>query len=241
MLEVLHLVKTFGGVMACHDISLEVHEQEKVGLIGPNGSGKTTLFNCIAGYYKPDAGTIRFRGMDITGFKPYQVVKLGIARTFQIMKTLGGLSVLENVMIGSFCRTSDTAVATKKALDALEVVGLVEYARAYPEKVPIAVQKRIALARALATEPQLLLLDELAAGLNENEVNELLHLLRTVHKEKGITLFVVEHIMAMVMQLCDRVIVLDSGKKIAEGPPNVVAEDEHVIKAYLGEDYYVKG
>jgi len=241
LLEIQHLTKKFGGITANHDISLTIEDQELIGLIGPNGSGKTTLFNCIAGYYEPDSGTIRFRDIDITGLKPHQVTVLGIARTFQIMKTLGGLSVLENTMIGSFCRTSNTKIARDKALDTLQAVGLVEYAEAYPEELPIAIQKRVALARALATEPELLLLDELAAGLNPKEVSDLMQLLRMIHEELGITLFVVEHVMAMVMELCDRIIVLDGGKKIVEGSPRVVAEDERVVKAYLGEDYYAEG
>lgn len=237
MLEVKNLVKEFGGLVANGDISFELRQGEILGLIGPNGAGKSTLFNCIAGYYKPTGGEILFEGKDITGWPPHQVTREGIARTFQGMKIMPNLTVEENVMIGAFCRTSDRQVAQKEAWEILDLMGLTEEAEALPTGLPIAAQKRIELARAIATKPRLLMLDEMAAGLNPLETKEIIQILQKIKEEKKLTLFLTEHVMEFIMTVSERVIVMAAGKKIAEGPPVEVALQEKVIEAYLGERY----
>jgi branched-chain amino acid transport system ATP-binding protein len=237
LLEVIDLTKDFGGVAANSHISLEIEKGEIIGLIGPNGAGKTTLFNCIVGYHRPDQGTIRFKDKNITGFKPFQTNREGIGRTFQIMSIFGDLTVLENVIIGSFCRTSDRLTARQEALEMLNLLELEKDGKAYLTELPVATQKRVGLAMALATKPALLMLDEVAAGLNPKETEEMVALLQKVHEAKDLTLFVTEHVMEVVMPISQRIIVLDSGQKIAEGKPKDIATDERVIKAYLGEKY----
>ncbi len=237
LLEVKNLTKRFGGLIANNDISLELRAGEIVGLIGPNGAGKTTLFNCIAGYYKPTSGKVFFEGKDITGFPPHQVAKIGIARTFQIVKIMPRLTVEENVMVGAFCHTNHRDIARKEAREIMKSVGLLEIASAYPTEFPIAIQKRVELARALATKPKLLMLDEVAVGLNPIETKEIVELLRRIKEEKNLTLFLTEHVMEFIMTISERIIVLASGRKIAEGTPEVVARDEKVIEVYLGEGY----
>jgi len=237
LLEVKNLVKGFGGVVANADISLNVNEGEIVGLIGPNGAGKTTLFNCIAGYYKPTSGKVFFEGRDITGWPAHRVAKVGIGRTFQIMKMMPNLTVEENVMIGAFCRTDDRQIARTEAQEVLELVALKEEANAYPRELPIATQKRIELARAIATKPKLLMLDEIAAGLNPVETKEMIETLRKIKEERKLTLFLTEHVMEFIMTIAERIIVMAAGRKIAEGPPEKVAKEEKVIEAYLGERY----
>ena len=237
LLEVIDLTKDFGGVAANNHISLEIEKGEIIGLIGPNGAGKTTLFNCIVGYHKPDQGTIRFKGKNITGLRPFQTNREGIGRTFQIMSISGGLTVLENVMIGSFCRTSDRGAARQEASEILNLLELEEDSKAYLTELPIAIQKRVGLAMALATKPELLMLDEVASGLNPKETEEMVALLQKIHKTKDLTLFLTEHVMEVVMPISQRIIVLDGGQKIAEGIPQEIANNERVIKAYLGEKY----
>jgi branched-chain amino acid transport system ATP-binding protein len=237
LLEVTDLTKDFGGVVANNQISFEIERGEIVGLIGPNGAGKTTLFNCIVGYYKPAQGAVRFKGKDITGFKPFQTSREGIGRTFQIMRISGYLTVLEDVMVGSFCRTSNRETARDDAFEILDVLGLEEYAEAYLTELPIASQKRVGLAMALATKPELLMLDEVAAGLTPKETDEMVVLLRKIYEMKDLTLFLTEHVMEVVMPISQRVIVLDGGQKIVEGKPQEIANDKRVIKAYLGEKY----
>ena len=237
LLEVTDLTKEFGGVAANNHISLEIEKGEIIGLIGPNGAGKTTLFNCIVGYHKPDQGTIRFKGKDITGLKPFQTNREGIGRTFQIVSISGNLTTLENIMIGSFCRVSDRRTAREEASEILDLLELEKDAEAYLTELPIATQKRVGLAMALATKPELLMLDEVAAGLNPKETDEMVALLRKICEAKGLTLFVTEHVMEVVMPISQRIIVLDGGHKIAEGRPQDIANNERVIKAYLGEKY----
>ena len=237
MLEVKNLVKEFGGLVANGDISFELRRGEILGLIGPNGAGKSTLFNCIAGYYKPTGGNILFEGKDITGWPPHQVTREGIARTFQGMKIMPNLTVEENVMIGAFCRTGNRQNAQKEAREILNLMGLTGEAEALPTGLPIAAQKRIELARAIATRPRLLMLDEMAAGLNPLETKEIIQTLQKIKEERKLTLFLTEHVMEFIMTVSERVIVMAAGKKIAEGPPVEVARQEKVIEAYLGERY----
>ena len=237
LLEVTDLTKDFGGVAANSHISLEIEKGEIIGLIGPNGAGKTTLFNCIVGYHKPDQGIIRFKDKNITGFKPFQTNRQGIGRTFQIMSILGDLTVLENVMIGSFCRTSDRRTVRQEASEILNLLELEKDGKAYLTELPVATQKRVGLATALATRPELLMLDEVAAGLNPKETEEMVALLQKIHKAKDLTLFLTEHVMQVVMPISQRIIVLDGGQKIAEGIPQDIANNERVIKAYLGDKY----
>lgn len=237
LLEVIDLTKDFGGVVANNRISLTIEKGEIVGLIGPNGAGKTTLFNCIVGYHKPDEGRIRFKGKDITGLKPFQTNREGIGRTFQTMTISGDLTVLENAMIGAFCRTSDRETASQEAFGVLQFLELEKDGQARVTELPIAMQKRVGLAMALATKPELLMLDEVAAGLNPKETDEMVAILRRIYKAMDLTLFLTEHVMEVVMPISQRIIVLDGGQKIAEGRPHDIADDERVISAYLGEKY----
>jgi branched-chain amino acid transport system ATP-binding protein len=236
-LQVVDLIKDFGGVVANNHVSFNIDQGEIIGLIGPNGAGKTTLFNCIVGYHKPNSGKVIFKGKDITRLKPFQTSQEGIGRTFQITKVTAGMTVLENVMVGAFCRTDHRPIAQKEALEILDFLGLEEVKDYHLNELPIASQKKVGLARALATKPQLLMLDEVASGLNPKETEEMVDLLKRIHQEKKITLFLIEHVMEVVMPVSQRVIVLDSGEKIAEGLPKEIVKNERVIKAYLGEKY----
>jgi branched-chain amino acid transport system ATP-binding protein len=236
-LQVVDLVKDFGGVVANNRISFAIEEGEIIGLIGPNGAGKTTLFNCIVGYHQPDSGKVVFRGKEITGFKPFLTNREGIARTFQITKVTAGMTVLENVMVGAFCRTDHRHLAKVEAAAVLGFMGLDDLKGYHLNELPIASQKKVGLARALATQPELLMLDEVASGLNPKETEEMVDLLKRIHREKKITLFLIEHVMEVVMPISQRVIVLDGGEKIAEGLPDQIVKSERVIKAYLGEKY----
>jgi branched-chain amino acid transport system ATP-binding protein len=236
-LDVVDLTKDFGGLVANNRVSFHIDQAEIIGLIGPNGAGKSTLFNCIVGYHRPDSGKVIFKGKDITGFKSFMTNREGIGRTFQLMKVTTGMSVLENVMVGAFCRTGERSVARKEAAEILEFLGLGEVTDYHLNELPIASQKKVGLARALATKPELLMLDEVASGLNPKETEELVNALKRIHQEKKITLFLIEHIMEVVMPISQRVIVLDSGEKIAEGLPKEIVKNERVIKAYLGEKY----
>jgi branched-chain amino acid transport system ATP-binding protein len=236
-LQVIDLVKDFGGVVANDHVSFDIDQGEIIGLIGPNGAGKTTLFNCIVGYHKPDSGKVLFKGKDITGLKPFMTNREGIGRTFQIMKVTTGMSVLENVMVGAFCRMDHRPIARKEASEILGFLGLEGVKEYHLNELPIASQKKVGLARALATQPELLMLDEVASGLNPKETEEMVDLIKKIHQEKKITLFLIEHVMEVVMPISQRVIVLDGGEKIAEGLPKEIVRSERVIKAYLGEKY----
>ena len=239
MLEIRGLKKQFGGVLAVRDLDFNLEESEILGLIGPNGAGKTTVFNLISGFLRPSAGEIRFRGESLAGFEPHQVCFKGITRTFQIVQPFRTLSVLENVMIGAFGQKRRYRLAKGKALEVLHFSGLLEMQDQEAGSLPIASQKRLELAKALATEPKLLLLDEVMAGLTATEIAEVLAMIRKI-RDSGITLLLIEHVMHAVMSVSDRILVLHHGEKIAEGNPQEVAKDKRVLDAYLGEDFMLE-
>ena len=238
MLEGVKVSKKFGGLTALKEVCFKVNKGEIVGLIGPNGAGKTTLFNIITGIYKPDTGIILFKGKDITGWPPYRICKEGIARTFQITKPFLQMTTLENVMIGILANsTVSVSTARQEAIKYLSMVRL-EDKKDHPVKLLTLQQRRLLeLARALATSPDLLLIDEIMAGLNPSEVTKTIEVIRDIRKE-GITIFWIEHVMHAIMNVANRIIVLDHGMKIAEGEPSEVARNEAVIKAYLGEETF---
>ena len=238
ILEINNLVKDFGGLRAVDTLSLSIEEGEILGMIGPNGAGKSTAFNCIAGVYAPTKGDVYFAGKKINGVKPWNLCKKGLARTFQIVKPFRSKSVLYNVMVGSFVTTDKTVVAEEKAMNVLKILSFENKKDERAGNLTIAELKRLEIARALATEPKLLLFDEVMAGLRPAEVDEMVQIIKKL-RDQGITIFVIEHIMRAIMALSDRIVVIHFGKKIAEGPPQEVASDENVIKAYLGDEYVV--
>jgi branched-chain amino acid transport system ATP-binding protein len=236
ILELKKVRKFFGGVKAVESFSLDVGEGEIVGLIGPNGAGKSTLFNCVAGVFPPTAGEILFQGMKINNQKPWDLCRKGLARTFQIVKPFASRTVLYNVMVGAFATTDKRAEAEQRALKVLHDLHMEGKKDLRAGNLTIADRKRLEIAKALATGPKLLLLDEVMAGLRPTEVDEMVSIIKQL-REGGITIFVIEHIMRAIMALSDRIAVLHFGTKIAEGSPHEIAHDERVIKAYLGEEY----
>jgi branched-chain amino acid transport system ATP-binding protein len=237
LLEGEKVSKHFGGLAAVSGVDFYVDEGEIVGLIGPNGAGKTTLFNLISAALEPKPGEIRFKGKKISGLSPYQICRMGIARTFQTVKIFGNMLVADNVRIGSLFgpqKRLSEAEAARVAAEALEFVGLSEVAHTPARDLTLASQKRLEVARALATRPTLLLLDEIMAGLNQTELNEAMELVKKI-QGRGITIIMIEHVMKAIMNICSRIIVLHHGQKIAEGTPQEVANSQRVIEVYLGE------
>jgi branched-chain amino acid transport system ATP-binding protein len=237
ILEGEKITKHFGGLAAVHQVDFYIHQGEVVGLIGPNGAGKTTLFNLISGFLTTTAGEIKYKGEKITGLKPHQICKQGIARTFQSAKLFAGLTVLENVLAASLFGTKraiSVPDAEREAKELLEFVELSTVGAMPAIDLPIAHRKRLEVARALATKPDLLMFDEVMAGLNPAELAQAMELITKI-RNKGITIFMIEHVMKAIMNICDRIIVLHNGSKIAEGTPEEIATSKTVVEVYLGE------
>ena len=237
LLEIRNVTKQFGGLVAVKDVTLDLKEGEILGLIGPNGAGKTTLFNMISGRFAPTSGSIYYRDEEITGGPPHRVCQRGIARTFQIAKPFAKLSVVDNVQVGVFLHISSAAQAQARAREVVDFVGLGAFADRPAQTLTTAGRKRLELARALSTDPALLLLDEVMAGLTPTESVAIVQLIKQI-RDSGITILVIEHVMKAIMSLSDRVSVLHHGELIAVGTPTEIAADEHVIEAYLGEEFH---
>ena len=227
------LSKRFGGLRAVQDVSFSVKENETVALIGPNGAGKTTSFHLITGFHRPDAGSVMAFGREIVGLRPHDICAHGLARTFQVAKPFGAMAVLANVMTGAFLRDRNAAVARDRARETIEFVGLSAREQTPARDLTTIDQRRLEMARALATEPRILLLDEVMAGLNPSEIDQAVALIGKL-SERGLTIVIVEHVMRAIMAVARHIVVLDHGQKIAEGTPREIVENPEVVRAYLG-------
>ena len=227
------LSKRFGGLRAVQDVSFSVKENETVALIGPNGAGKTTSFHLITGFHRPDAGSVMAFGREIVGLRPHDICAHGLARTFQVAKPFGAMTVLANVMTGAFLRDRNAAVARDRARETIEFVGLSAREQTPARDLTTIDQRRLEMARALATEPRILLLDEVMAGLNPSEIDQAVALIGKL-SERGLTIVIVEHVMRAIMAVARHIVVLDHGQKIAEGTPREIVENPEVVRAYLG-------
>jgi branched-chain amino acid transport system ATP-binding protein len=233
MLQAEKVSRTFGGLRAVKDVSFQLAEGEILGLIGPNGAGKTTLFAAIAGFHAPDAGHVAFEGKDITGLAPHRICAAGMVRTFQITQPFAKISVRENIMVGAYLHTADRKLAEREAEAVAGMVGMAGQLDQMGADLTVAGRKRLELARALATGPRLLLLDEVMAGLNPTEITEIVAVIREI-RNSGITILLIEHVMQAVTSLAERVYVLNQGRMIAEGTPAAIADNPEVVEAYLG-------
>jgi len=238
ILDVHTVSKTFGGLKAVFEVSIDLEEGEILGIIGPNGAGKTTLFNMISGAIPADSGTIVFGAHRIEAMKPHEIAGLGLVRTFQVVKPFAGLTVYENVLVGAFLRRQDPNEADEQVREMIEITGLTPYVDRSAQDVTLAIRKRLELARALATDPKVLLLDEVLAGLTPTEGAEMIEVVRSI-RDRGVSVLIIEHVMAAIMALSDRIAVIHHGELLAIGEPASIVKDPKVVEAYLGEEFQI--